>query len=122
MHYITEKKYNKLHADYRGIFQDYQELSPELKGKRTMMLPDNGGLAIEGANLTIVSDFERDLILNDEQIAKFDYLDDWHRPIFKIVHNEKQLRVCFVDTAMYSLTNYGEPNYQLKHDYQINLL
>lgn len=76
MHYITEKKYNKIHADYRGIFQDYQKTSPELKGKRTMMLPDNGGLAIESSSLTIIPDFERYLILNDGQTADFNFSDE----------------------------------------------
>ena len=34
---ITEKEYNNIAPDYRGIFQDYWGDHPEWKGKRTVM-------------------------------------------------------------------------------------
>jgi len=51
---LTEKEYLKIHSDYRGVFEDFQGLSPELIGTRTMLLPNNGGLGFEGIHFVVI--------------------------------------------------------------------
>ena len=50
---LTKKEYEAIHTDYRGIFEDFQGNSPELKGVETMMLPNNGGLGFNGIHFLI---------------------------------------------------------------------
>lgn len=52
---ITKDEYEKIHKDYRGTFQNYQNIKSmeHLIGRRTMLLKNNGGLGIEGIHFTI---------------------------------------------------------------------
>lgn len=50
---LTKREYEKIHPDHRGVFEDLQGMSPELKGARTMLLPNNGGLGFEGIHFLI---------------------------------------------------------------------
>ena len=50
---LSKREYERIHPDYRGVFEDFQGNAPELKGLRTMMLPNNGGLGFEGIDFLI---------------------------------------------------------------------
>ena len=54
MQVLTKRQYEHIHTDYRGVFEDFQGLSPELIGTRTMLLPNNGGLGFEGIHFVVI--------------------------------------------------------------------
>ena len=52
---ITEKEYNALPADFKGVYHDYYGDHPEWKGRRTAAFPcELPGQFIEGVNLRII--------------------------------------------------------------------
>ena len=53
---ISTKEYNNIHCDYKGVYSDFQNTSPNLKGLRTKLgLIDNATtLLFEGIHFIIV--------------------------------------------------------------------
>lgn len=59
----------------------------------------------------------KNLTLNNGQLAKYLYTDDWDRPVFKL---ESGTKVCCVNldgTYLHTICN-GEPDCPLKDEYQ----
>lgn len=59
---ITAQEYYNVHRDYKGIYEDFAGDSPQLKGRKTIMMScithePNGGLGIEGAHFEIVGSY-----------------------------------------------------------------
>ena len=57
---ISKTEYDKIHSDYKGIWQDYHGDRPEWKGRRTVMSTcitrnpnENCSLLIEGVHFAI---------------------------------------------------------------------
>jgi hypothetical protein len=130
MIYITEEKYNKKHTDYRGIFENLQghEDMKHLVGNRSLMIY-GPCLVIEGSSLEIIDNFERDLKTKGGFIAKFAYMDDWHRPVYNLELNSgRVVEVCFLEEGiadgkpMYSYTSESEPDCPLNETYQVEVI
>lgn len=52
---ISLEEYNNKPRDYKGEYMDYHGYHPELKGKRTLMVWENGTkLLIEGLHFEII--------------------------------------------------------------------
>ena len=55
MERITQQEYDRIPADYKGVFIDYNDQHPEWKGRRVAFLPGHGTvLFIEGVSFEIV--------------------------------------------------------------------
>ena len=57
---ISKEKYNSVCRDYKGIFNDYHNEAPHLKGRRTWVTKDENGataLLIEGVHFLVENDF-----------------------------------------------------------------
>lgn len=128
MIYITEKAYDK--KQYKGVFENLQghKNMVHLIGNRMLMI-HGPVLVIEGASLEIVDNFERNLKTKGGHIAKFSYLDDWHRPVYELtLENKRVVEVCFLQEGiaegkpMYSYTSEGEPDCPLREMYQVEVL
>lgn len=44
--FINKETWNKISEDYKGIYEDYQEVAPELKGKKTLLANENGATVL----------------------------------------------------------------------------
>jgi len=54
MERITQREYDHIPADYKGIYSDYDSQHPEWRGRRTAFLPGHGTiLFIEGVSFEI---------------------------------------------------------------------
>ena len=127
MTYITQKKYNRTSDDYKGIYEDFQNIAPHLKGNRSILANVNGvtSLLIEGAGLEIVDRFDRDFILNNGNTALHVGSDDWCRELFKItLESGKKITAVFLEESnqFYSITEEGEPDCRLMEKYQVRFL
>lgn len=127
MTYITQKKYNRTHSDYKGIYEDFQNLAPHLKGNRLMLANVNGvtSLLIEGAGLEIVDNFDRDFILNNSNTALHVGSDDWGRELFETtLESGKKIMVAFLEESnqFYAITEEGEPDCPLMEKYQVRFI
>lgn len=59
----------------------------------------------------------KDLKLKNGQVAKFLFVDDWHRPVYRL---ESGTRVCCVNldgTFLHTICS-GEPDCPLKEEFQ----
>lgn len=65
MRIISKEEFDKIPADYKGVFADYQGDSPQWKGRRTAMLPGEGTtLSIEGVHFLVDGDYEHLPVIN----------------------------------------------------------
>jgi hypothetical protein len=127
MTYVTLKKYNRTHSDYKGIYEDSQSLAPHLKGNRSILGNVDGvtSLLIEGAGLEIVDSFDRDFILNNGSTALHVGSDDWCKELFKItLESSKKITAVFLEenNQFYSITGEGEPDRPLRQEYQARFI
>ena len=57
MIHVSKEKWDSIHSDYKGIYQDYYNDHPEWKGKRCIMSgcisDDHGSLWIEDVHFVI---------------------------------------------------------------------
>ena len=62
------------------------------------------------------------LLLHNDQTAKFLYLDEWHRPVYRLEDNSEVCCVNLNGTYLCTLGDghdgYREPGYALKDEYQ----
>ncbi len=130
MYYTTEKRYERKHTDYKGVFENLQGQAENnhLIGKRTLMI-QGCALIIESAGLEILPSWEHDMTTKGGKVAKYSYTDDWSRPVFDLELNSgKVIEVVFLEEGIYegrpmhTLTGEGEPDCPLKDEYQVKAI
>ena len=58
MEHISKEAFDKIGADYKGIYEDYQGVFPQRKGRRTAFLPGHGTtLFTEGIHFIVDGDY-----------------------------------------------------------------
>lgn len=58
MNHISKEQYDRIGADYKGVYQDYQGAFPQRKGRRTAFLPGHGTtLFTEGIHFLVEGDY-----------------------------------------------------------------
>lgn len=59
MNHISKEQYDRIGADYKGVYQDYQGAFPQRKGRRTAFLPGHGTtLFTEGIHFLVDGDYK----------------------------------------------------------------
>lgn len=68
---ISKEKYDSIPKDYKGIYQDYRNEAPQLKGRRTWLTKDESGtvLLLEGVHFLVEGDYSHLPILTRETAA-----------------------------------------------------
>jgi len=68
---ISKEKYDSIPKDYKGIYQDYRNEAPHLKGRRTWLTKDESGtvLLLEGVHFLVDGDYSHLPTLTRETAA-----------------------------------------------------
>lgn len=80
MLHISKADFDRIGADYKGVYMDYYGTHPQRKGRRVAFLPDHGAtLFIEGIHFIVDGDYSHLPILckeNAEEGAAYQFCGD----------------------------------------------
>lgn len=80
MLHISKADFDRIGADYKGVYMDYQGVFPQRKGRRVAFLPGHGTtLFVEGVHFIVDGDYSRLPILckeNAEEGAAYQFGGD----------------------------------------------